>query len=219
MPGTLGAENASRRRKVDLSHGGSVLIVTGCGRGGTKFAAELFGCVHEETKPPEKIWFRSRMEPTDDEVKSWVKLVFTGNERDSNHYIADCAYWIQELLPEATMIHLVRDPKSVVRSLMSQSAFDHPERHRYPVDNWDEISKFERCCWYWKITNERLRKLGLPRLRLEDLRGTPKNETPEHQYPEWREWTLEEKSQFNKILGGEATLYGYARIALGPGLP
>ena len=81
------------------------------------------------------------------------------------------------------------------------------------IPNFEKLSQFEKCCWYWRIVNERLRSFKFPLIRLEDLKGKPINAKP-HSFPSWEEWTVEQKRQFNEILGDILPYYGYEKIKI-----
>lgn len=73
---------------------------------------------------------------------------------------------IHRLYPNSTIIHLVRDGRDVVRSMMSRKSFkwyDIGTRFVHPLKNdpywskWHSMSRFEKLCWYWMIDNNYLR--------------------------------------------------------------
>jgi len=191
-----------------------MLIITGCGHSGTRFVATLFQIRHE---PQERMDAQVYVRAFHDKEfsKQYVKEYFLGLERECNSFLVPHAEAIRELFPEATMFHLVRDPKKVIRSLISNDLYsgDNIDYHNVKLfdESWDKLSQFEKTCWYWRIINERLRKLGLPVIRLEDLRGRPIH-AKAHKFPSWEKWTDEQKKQFNEIVGPELVHYGYEKI-------
>lgn len=85
---------------------------------------------------------------------------------------------LEEFLPEAALIHIVRDGRDLVRSLVARKTYDgtHPVYHDFrppPTDpvaaRWDELSLFERSCCGWKVENEYLRRHVPLRVRFEDM--------------------------------------------------
>jgi hypothetical protein len=85
---------------------------------------------------------------------------------------------LQEFLPQATLIHIVRDGRDLVRSLVARQTYDgkHPVYHdfRPPVTDavsarWDELSLFERSCYGWKVENAFMRQHVPLRVRFEDM--------------------------------------------------
>lgn len=69
--------------------------------------------------------------------------------------------------PDATLIHLVRDGRNVVRSMMSRTTMtlkDPVSSRIYPnsadpwFKHWDRMDRFSRICWYWQAENSYLRR-------------------------------------------------------------
>jgi hypothetical protein len=68
----------------------------------------------------------------------------------------------REVFPQAKLFHMVRDPRDVVRSIMSrenQGKKDPMKTLIKPAptdpyyDRWPEMSRFERVCWEWQHNN------------------------------------------------------------------
>jgi Sulfotransferase family len=85
---------------------------------------------------------------------------------------------LQEFLPQATLIHIVRDGRDLVRSLVARETYagSHPVYHdfRPPPDDavaarWDDLSLFERSCYGWNVENAYLRRHVPLRVRFEDM--------------------------------------------------
>ncbi len=81
-------------------------------------------------------------------------------------------------IPSAQIIHLVRDGRDVVRSMMARrtytfqdpiSTFIIPQKGDPYYGNWPEMNRFERLCWYWWSENLALAGQGDRLVRLEDL--------------------------------------------------
>jgi hypothetical protein len=78
-----------------------------------------------------------------------------------------------------TILHLVRDGREVVRSIMNRVAFTSADRRHTgrlrprrddPIrGEWDRLDRFARVCWYWGGTNEFLLERNLAVVRLEDI--------------------------------------------------
>ncbi len=188
-----------------------MLIITGCGRSGTKFASELFLIEHE----PRPSDFQVVAECFDDKERSlrYIEDIFKGDERESNSNLAVHIRAIKELFPKATIIHLIRNPIDTISSFMSTSMYDldsETDRHHIRLledESWDKMSRFEKCCHYWVEVNKRLRRQELPHLRLEDLGGEPVNVgTKEFTRSDWTE---EHIGQCRNICQEEANYYGY----------
>lgn len=77
------------------------------------------------------------------------------------------------------ILHLVRDGRSVVRSIMNRKTFLPSDRvHSGKLaplpndpwaDKWPSMSRFERVCWYWATTNRYLLIYNLPLVRFEEI--------------------------------------------------
>lgn len=85
---------------------------------------------------------------------------------------------LRSAFPDATLIHLVRDGRDVVRSMFSNQTMTPGDVNTAEIrprgddpwrDRWGEMSRFERLCWYWMVENRFLRKRLDRRVRLEDL--------------------------------------------------
>jgi hypothetical protein len=85
---------------------------------------------------------------------------------------------IRTYIPEVRMIHLVRDGKDVVRSIMSRGTYSgkHPVYHDFrppKVDRfserWEELSEFEKTCWVWQWENQYMRQHIDQCARFEDI--------------------------------------------------
>ena len=85
---------------------------------------------------------------------------------------------IQETLPNATLIHLVRDGRDVVRSMYSRKTMtlqDPVTQHIQPGENdpywktWGDMDRFARLCWYWRAENIYLRTTIRRTIQLEHI--------------------------------------------------
>lgn len=188
-----------------------MLIVTGCGRSGTKFTSRLFFLEHEPRNEDFKAFFKCFKDK--DLSGEYVRQNFTGHERESNSLLAVHVGAIKRLFPKATIIHLIRNPIDSVLSFMSAELYDKDSKitrhHIRLLDNniWRELSRFERCCHYWVEINKMVRLEGVPHLRLEDLGGEPINVGT-------KEFTRDNLSKKDhdtcrEICGNEAKEYGY----------
>jgi hypothetical protein len=75
---------------------------------------------------------------------------------------------IKKAFPDATILHLVRDGREVVRSHMSRRTMTiknpfsmsiHPLKSDPWSARWPEMDRFARMCWYWQEENARLRSI------------------------------------------------------------
>jgi hypothetical protein len=80
--------------------------------------------------------------------------------------------------PNSALLHLVRDGRDVVRSIMSRRTFKlwdpvtsliHPKEEDLWRSAWPRMSRFERCCWYWMVENRYLRTCADKTVRFENL--------------------------------------------------
>lgn len=72
---------------------------------------------------------------------------------------------LQQCIPNAKLLHLIRDGRDVVRSLMARQHYTndgvgHHSIMPRPDDpyyaKWAELSRFEKICWLWADSNTRL---------------------------------------------------------------
>ena len=85
---------------------------------------------------------------------------------------------LQELIPELCIIHLVRDGRDVVRSVLNRrlngakTSLYHslrpPVLDEYTA-RWEDLTLFERVCWGWQGENRYMREHTILRARLEDI--------------------------------------------------
>jgi hypothetical protein len=158
-----------------------------------------------------------------------------------HHVDALRAYW------QPTILHLVRDGRSVVRSLMNRIAFSPADGYHTGrlaplcgdplADRWPDVGRFERVCWYWAYANRYLLERKLAVIRFEDVvrsydqferqvlqpleLGLPievwksetlksRNVAKDTSFPAWKDWTREQRHQFETICGPVMSDLGYA---------
>lgn len=92
--------------------------------------------------------------------------VDAGTYGEVNSSLRRHAAAIKNAFPNATVLHLVRDGRDVVRSLMSRrmmTAKDpfsiriHPTKSDAWREKWHEMDRFSRICWFWQVENSYLR--------------------------------------------------------------
>jgi hypothetical protein len=172
-----------------------VFFVVSTGRTGTRWLAEILAtadnvCVLHEPIPLESI---AHLDAVRDPLaaKNYVeevkrKDIFRqiSSEKckiygEVNGFLRRHIPYLQEQFQSARFVHLVRDGRSVVRSLLARGTYIgnhhvYGEECLIPSnkaikDRWPEMSEFERACWVWKEENANLRK-HIPHLaRLEDI--------------------------------------------------
>lgn len=199
-----------------------MLIITGCGHSGTLFVATLFHIPHEPPKRGLQVNdYSAYLKAWQDKgfARQWVKENIMGIEMESNSFLVPFAEAILEEFPNCNIFHLVRDPKKVIRSLLSNGLYiDQADYHNIKLfdkspngEKWEALTPFQKTCWYWRVINEKLRKLGCPLIKLEELRGQPLHQKI-HRVPPYQEWLKEQKDYFNKVVYPEARFYGYEKI-------
>lgn len=84
-----------------------------------------------------------------------------------NPFLRRHAKALKQIFPEAKFFHLVRDGRSVVRSIMCRATFDKkepikdmikPDKNSPYYKKWDKMSRFEKVCWLWQEDNKYLRE-------------------------------------------------------------
>ncbi|MDP6908657.1 MAG: sulfotransferase, partial [Flavobacteriales bacterium] len=84
-----------------------------------------------------------------------------------------------EALPNVKQFQIVRDPRNVLRSLMSRELFgrkDPMAKVIYPPKNdpyseeWAQMNRFEKLCWLWTADNKFIRENTNHLVKFEDLR-------------------------------------------------
>lgn len=95
-----------------------------------------------------------------------------GDQAEVNVYLPHFLPLLDELFPDATVVHLERNPADVVRSILNRNWYDTPEDTRHPtmdVAQWDTLPQFDKVCWYVRCTTESLRALTRLRIHLEPI--------------------------------------------------
>lgn len=151
--------------------------VTGFGRSGTKWLANLLAkesgghfyhepCIVFDKAAPrdpdgsKKWWIESRVpkiaELRERDSELWSRCDWYG---EVNGLIRFHAAVIAEIYPTAPLLHLHRDGRDVVRSLMARQIYtpgggvnnlhapDPGDRHR---GRWRSYTRFQKLCWFWQ---------------------------------------------------------------------
>ena len=172
------------------------LIITGCGRSGTHWLGHVLGAV---LGPYAAAW-----EPSD-----YGEITDVVVDSKLRHYV-------QILNHDGhRIVHLVRDGRDVVRSLVQwYSTNGCVRRSCLGDDQWlvtdvDKVS-FEECCLEWSASVDVMDSYET--LRLEDL-STPeaRDSSPEYSIPHWTEWTTDQTDLFWKTCGKQMEKMGYGR--------
>jgi hypothetical protein len=105
------------------------------------------------------------------EMRSWIEDL-EKDYAEINIYLECFLSELRQVFPEAVFIHLHRDPKEVVRSILNRDWYDTPEDNRHPrfaVNGWNGFNQFQRACWYVRSVNENLLAHCSHRLSFKDM--------------------------------------------------
>ena len=87
---------------------------------------------------------------------------------------------VKAVFPNAKLFHLVRDPRDVVRSIMSREILSKKDPMGKLIkpppwdpyhEQWDSMSRFERVCWEWQDDNRYIREHVSHVVKFEDVTG------------------------------------------------
>ena len=149
------------------------------------------------------------------------------------YYFADS---IRKRYPDAKYVHLVRDPRQAVVSLMNFGYFagDKGRLHRRMSPDGGKWPKHQRASWGWAYGHHRVRQSVSKFVRLEDLltdfdemkrltdflelkcdrdhwekRRVKKVVASKPTHPAFRKWSPRWRRDFHAMCGAEARQYGY----------
>ena len=180
------------------------------GRSGTESVAKAFDLEHED------LGLGVRVNPS---VEGFKKKAEVAKQKGCKVYGSTSNFWkskipeIKEILPQAALIHLVRNGENVVKSfwnrrhyLYEKSDLVNPHYHyrNEPLDGFEGLSRLEKICTWWDYWNRKIEEQVPSRVRLEDLNIPNYQPGPSH-----KEWTEEERLSFNRICGETMLRYGY----------
>lgn len=167
---------------------GKNVFIVSSGRTGTKFIADYFGqmdgvsAVHEpKGSRLLRMWTTAKVEGrvTDDDLarvlyqkRSSVKSHKSAIRIESNPYLSGFSGILDEVFENSTIIHIVRDPRTYVKSALDhgnadgiKNIFNSYVPFWYPdvaeiIKNGRSITPKLRAAYYWKIINELLLEEG-----------------------------------------------------------
>lgn len=163
-------------------------------------------------------------------LKEQIKKTHPKKYIEVNGYLRRHIYLLKKINIPIDFIHIVRDPKKVIRSMMSrkQTILNKLKRNvKMPL--------FELCCRIWADENKILRENISTCFKLEDIttewdqykrllqsmdikqskRSFDKfkdkrvNHTAKFTFPEFKNWSAKQKATFNAICRQEMNHYGY----------
>lgn len=180
---------------VDRWLGGvDVFFIVSIGRSGTAYLARLLdgipeALVEHEPVPEDALSFRKTFVSPGEaaryvrrfrqkDISLRVRRARVRSYGEVNSVLRRHVDALSEVFPGAKFIHLVRDGRDVVRSMMARGSlgrYDDVARGIGPYlvagegVKWEGLDRFERLCWYWRKENEFLRE-RIPRVaRFEDV--------------------------------------------------
>ncbi len=169
-------------------------FILAIGRSGTKLLANLlsmgYGAVvyHEPVPEDYQAYLRAYQIPKDS--SSYInnfrkKEIYLRARRkkpkiygEVNSLLRRHVVALKESFPNAILIHLIRDGREVVRSMMSRNTFStydknthgvSPKHNDQFINKWEEMDRFSRICWYWQSENAYLRENLPPAVKFEDI--------------------------------------------------
>lgn len=161
------------------------LFVTGLGRSGTTFLANLLSGVPRITSDHERIgdreyWLLSwylggnYSVPYLQREKSVIDSKFSEKTLyvDVNSYLQNSVPQVREVFGSSSVLHLVRDPKEVIRSIYTRR--NDNDIHLLPKDesqirNWLEKDRFYQVCLNWKLAIEQMVEHNVEPVKFEEL--------------------------------------------------
>lgn len=176
------------------ANGKNIFFVLAIGRSGTKFLAELLNkapgayVVHEPVR--DDFQAHQRAFHSEEEARNYIhrfrkkEIYLRARNADIHTYgevngiLRRHCLVLKEAFPNAKFIHLIRDGRDVVRSMMSRNTmkaedpntkFIYPKRRNPWTNKWPEMTRFEKLCWYWAVENRYLRKQIEKAVQLEKL--------------------------------------------------
>lgn len=164
------------------------IIVTGMGRSGSSFLADLVNRSGNTTGRHEYLgdkFFQglSYYRPDHPHLAEDLRERAAQMEKkgvqtlvDVNPFLRYGLQAVREAFPSAPVYHLVRDGRKVVASMYRRTSYAPREKKQpiLPLNQeeylrWQRSSRFEKLCWYWADTIRTLLSAQLPVLRLEDI--------------------------------------------------
>jgi ubiquinone/menaquinone biosynthesis C-methylase UbiE len=176
----------------------ALLFVISTGRAGSQSIAHEYGLLHEPDGP----------NPSLDGVAERSRHRFFYGE--TSHFWKNQIPSLKGAFPHASLIHLVRDGRNVVKSFQSRGHYNDaegelPYRNEPLPPHRPGMSAFERICWYWAFWNEEIECHADRTVLLEDLAlGARTNIGAEK-----AAWTEEEQRIFAAVCGDLMRHYGY----------
>ncbi|MCB0046997.1 MAG: hypothetical protein KDD92_16355 [Caldilineaceae bacterium] len=169
-----------------------LFFILGLGRSGTTFLAHLLAedrrarVYHEPVRRDFQAYNRAFVNPAAAQryIARFRSRDIYLRGRDATVYgevnsaLRRHAFALQTCFPQATLLHLVRDGRDVVRSLAPRRTLRpddpntsavQPQPYDPWYDNWPSMDRFARLCWYWQAENAFVRQAAGATIRFEEL--------------------------------------------------
>lgn len=172
-------------KKVEKwANGKNIFFVLAIGRSGTKFLADLLNkapgtyVAHEPVQRDFRAYQRAFH--SEEEAMKYIQgfrkreIYLRCRDKGINTYgevnsvLRRHCNALKQAFPEAVFLHLIRDGREVVRSMMSRDTMTEKDpkiQYIYPAENdpccdkWSEMTRFEKLCWLWRVENEYLQNV------------------------------------------------------------
>lgn len=98
------------------------------------------------------------------EITSKIDVQIYGETNSALRYHAAA---LKQAIPEAKYLHLIRDGRDVVRSIMARKHYTNSKQGHHELmpkeddplySKWGTLSRFEKICWLWADGNRQLRQ-------------------------------------------------------------
>lgn len=186
--------NKSNKEIDDWFNSRNIFFILSMGRSGSLFLADLLNKSNTTTvrHEPNRIDFLANFNAFHKKRSTYYYvnrfrkqfIYFQGINKDIGHYgevnsiLRRHAHALKKHIPDVNLIHLVRDGRDVVRSLMPRRAFTFrdpvtklifPKKGEQYSQQWPKMSRFEKLCWYWMVENQSLMDEIESFVRFEDV--------------------------------------------------
>lgn len=187
--------------------------------------------------------FRELVDKTDEvkklmiEARAWIDE-FPEDYAEANVYLERFLTIVEEVFPDAILVHLHRNPRNVIRSILNRKWYNTHKDNKHPImkdKDWDGLTQFEKACWYVQQTNEslirscqhrliyekmvsdfcylteQLKSLDIPVFpRLAEIEFNKKiNVNYSYEFLDYAEWSAENKAAFHSICDFVNEVLGY----------
>jgi Sulfotransferase family len=170
-------------------------FLLGMGRSGTEFFAKLLNkanhtIVYHETVKEDRLALVKALRSREEELaymKFRKKAMYVLGRKEgvkiygeSNSNLRFHAKALKSTIPNVKIIHVVRDGRDVVRSIMAQKHYLNGEKGHYNImpasddplfTEWHGLSRFEKICWLWADANRKVCEFADKILNFEKLIG------------------------------------------------